>query len=297
MLCLACIATGVWLARIHTSTRAATQSLQRLTQENQQRTHEIGILRQSLASPSPSEASTSSLSPEQKIQQARYALIPQLKEARPTASPPPPKPPRDPSGPSGDHFPELMSDSEYAHLSVRLWRRGTRPDWLQAFRYAAIPTDQQDKLRALLLEFSFSGDDAALTAQKAGASEAQSWNARMQAHQEVSAEITTLIGADAYAKIQRAQRAKGAGELVEKLETRLSYSSAPLDSAQATKLFQLGVDMNLDWMVTDSTTFPALIEKARPFLDPDQLNALRDIATDFNGGKWQKIVTSPKPIP
>lgn len=292
-LCLACIATGVWLARIHISTRSTTQALQRVTKENQQRTHEIDILRQSLASTSAADSSATRLSPEQRILQARYALIPQLKEARLTASPPPPKPPRDPSGPGGDHFPELMSDPEYASLTTRLWRHGTRNQWVYEFRYAGIPPEKQDQLRALLLEFGFSGDDAALTARRAGASEKQSWLARWQAAQEVSAEITALIGTDAHDKIQQAQRAQGAEELVERIETRLSYSGTPLTSSQVSQIFQLGVAHNIDRIVSDSTTFPALIEKAQGFLTHDQLNALREIAAEFNGGKSQKIVPDP----
>ena len=292
-LCLACITTGIWLARIHTSTRDETQALQRLTQENRQRTREIDILRQHIANNSAADSSATPLSPEQKIQQARFALIPQLKAARLTASSPPPKPPRNPSGPGGDHFPELMSDQEYASLATRLWKHETRTRWLQAFRYAAIPPEKQERLRALLLEFGTSGDDAALTAQRIGASEEQSWKARVQAHQEVSAEITALIGTEAYAKIQRSQRAQGAGELVEKLESRLSYSGPALNSPQAAQLFQLGVDLKVDWMVTDSATFPALLEKARPLLDPTQLSALRDIAFEFNAGKRQSSSSAP----
>lgn len=293
-LVLACIATGLWLTRIRASTRITENALHRLAAENEHRASEIKTLRENLIHVPARESRFSPLSLEEQVQQELHTLITKLKHARLTAPPPPP---RNPSGPGGEHFPELMSDPEYERLATRLWRSGTRSRWLHAFRYASIPHAKEPQLRALLLEFGFSGADASRTAQLAGASEEQSWKARMQAHDEVANEITALIGAEAYAKIQRAQRAQGADELVERLETRLSYSASPLNSSQAAQLFQLGVAQNLDRMVTDSKTFPALIEKARPFLNQDQLNALHEIASEFNGGKGRSGVTSSSPTP
>ena len=293
-LVFACIVTGVWMNRIQTITRATGKSLQRLTIETQQRARDIDTLRKTLANSS-AQSSSTPLSPEEQIQHDRRTLIAQLKQARLTAPPAPssPRPPRDPSGPSGDQFPELMSDPEYAHLAARMQRHETRTRWLHAFRYANIPPEKQDQLRALLHEFGTSGDDATLTAQRAGASKAQSWIARRQAAQEVSAEITALIGPEASAKLQLTELAEGAEELVERLEKRLSYSATPLTSSQATQLFELSVDQNLDRIVTDSTTFPELIEKARPFLSQAQLHALRAISSEFNGSKSRTIVPSP----
>ena len=294
-LLVACMATGVWLNRIHTTTRVAEKSLDRLTTETRQRAHDIDTLRQTLASAPAHQSSPAPLSPEEQIQQDRRALVPQLKQARLTAPPESPRPPRNPSGPGGDHFPELMSDPEYARLAVQLQRHESRTRWLQAFRYAAIPPEKQAQLRTLLHEFGHSGADASLTAERAGGSKEQSWIARWQAVQEVSSEITALIGDDAYAKIQRTQQAQGAEELVERLESRLSYAGTPLNSSQAAQIYQLSIDLNLDRIVVDSATFPALIEKSRPFLNSDQLRALRDVASEFNGGKGSSGVTSSSP--
>lgn len=294
-LIVACIATGVWLSRIHTTTRATEKSLHALTAETQRRAHDIATLQQSLANAPTHPSSPTSLSPAEQIEHDRRALVPQLKQARLTTPAAPPRPPRNPSGPSGDHFPELMSDPEYARLSAQLQQHETRARWLHAFRYAAIPPEKQDQLRSLLHEFGHSGADADLTARRAGASEEQAWKARMQVHQEVAAEITALIGADAYTKIQQTQDARGAEEIVERIEARLSYSRTPLNASQTTQLFQLSVAQNIGFMVTDSTTFPALIEKARTFLNEDQLTALHAITSEFNGGKSQKIVVSPSP--
>jgi hypothetical protein len=300
VLLLACVASGVWLSRVHRSAQTAEHTLNQLTLETRQRAQEIDTLRQTLAEGSSHASPSTSVVSVEQLQQNRRALTAEIKRTRPsdlTKPSPSPRLSRDPSGPSGDHFPELMSDPEYARLAAQLSRNETRTRWLQAFRFANIPPEKQTQLRALLLEFGTSGEDAIVTARRAGATEEQAWKARMQAAQEVSDEITALIGAEAYEKIQRTQQAQGAEELVERLESRLSYSGTPLQPTQATQLFQLGVDLNLDRIVTDSTTFPALIEKARPFLNQDQLQALRDVASEFNGGKGGSGVTSSSPTP
>lgn len=282
------------LARTH---ERLTHECARLAEENTTLEARLAAAQGSGAVTSPQSALEQVAQPseptaEQLRQAALERLVAELKRERGAQTTPRPPPP--PEGPGGGVFNELMDDPEYVRLAITLWRDAIVVSQARRFRWAGIPVEKRRVLSGLVLEVSFSGDDAAMASTQLGGSEPDAWRARQSAMARVDREIRNLLGEETYAQLQRASMASGADSLVDSLDTRLSYSGSPLTAEQAERVFAAAVDARVGFMLQPGQ-LEDLVERARPVLNAEQLAAFHDVAGEFNLGKRQGIRTTTAP--
>jgi hypothetical protein len=232
------------------------------------------------------------LSPEEKRRHRVAAVVERIKEERAARTSPLPPPP--PEGPGGSTFRELMDDPEYARLTMVIWRYGMIGQNARRFQWAKIPPEKQEKLNELILDAGFSGADALMTAQENGLSAEEAWKIREKIVLGVEAEIQELLGRETYEQFQQGRFSSGANELLKSFETRLSYSDMPLTKEQSQQVYAAVVEAKIPHMLKPEQLEP-LIERAKSELNPAQLEAFRQVVTEYNYGKWEGPVTVSEP--
>jgi len=182
---------------------------------------------------------------------------------------------------------KLMENPEYARLYAAVVRSHVSPIYLKACSYAGVTADKLDAVLELLDAQMMLPDDVNSAARKMGLSEEETLTVRLQASTKLEDDIKALVGEDAYDRIQKYRKAYDSTQLVDSLETRLSYSEEPLSPAQARKLFKCAAGNGSKQFVLlpDPRSIDSLVAKAQAFLSDAQIVALRQVAIEANYGR------------
>lgn len=207
----------------------------------------------------------------------------------------------------------LLNNPEFTRAMALQQKAALDGRYADLFRRLKLAPDQVERLKDLLVERQSVPMDVMAAAREQGLDGRDSRDQLRQLIQEtetvVNAEIEALLGADGYAAYQSYEQTQPQRNVVSQLETRLSYSSAPLTESQADQLVQIlaatspntgnraaGTTMNFvaaggrggatltqvaglttggTAAVTDST-----IAQAQTVLAPAQVDALRQIQAE-----------------
>ena len=202
----------------------------------------------------------------------------------------------------GNRIAALMSDPEYAEAFQMQQRSRLDRTYADLFAQLNLPPATLAKLQDLLIEKQNTTRDVFMAARDEGMNgrenrdELRSLIELTQA--EIDAEIAGAIGETGLETLQNYDQTGRQRALVDQLETRLSYSSAPLNSAQAQTLTNILAETSPasggnrggfsfgggggSVRITD-----AAINQAQAVLSPDQLQSLTALQAEQQAG--QKI--------
>ncbi len=128
----------------------------------------------------------------------------------------------------------LMALQQKAQLNAR---------YAALFKSLHLSTDQLAQFKNLLVEKQMVNTDVMIAATQQGINPMQNpkeFRDMMQATQgDIDTKIKTTLGDDGYAQFQNYQQTQGQRNVVTQLEQSLSYTDAPLTSAQSEQMLQI----------------------------------------------------------
>ncbi|MCX6944877.1 MAG: hypothetical protein NT173_08985 [Opitutales bacterium] len=146
--------------------------------------------------------------------------------------------PRRRGGPGGNlaaNFMAMLDQPEVQKLMAAQQRGALDAHYADLFKRLNLPPDQLEKFKNLLVE-----KQTALADVLAAARAPQEFRKMVAATQaEIDASIRSTLGDPAYAQYQQYQQTQPQRNTVTQLTQALSYTSAPLTSAQAEQLVQV----------------------------------------------------------
>lgn len=260
--------------------------------------------------------------PEETRHNATLAVIARIKaahEATPTLQPKKRIPP--PVGPMGLYFPELLSDPEYSAAYLVHLRSGLRTFKKPELLRLGLSDEVSEKIITVLAERQMALEDSK---QLAGDRKGVPGKLRTAITEDTNRQLLQLMGSDVYQKYMASEptvvvvpNADGKGGtgyyvpshetlvadsrsmLVPRLATRLSFSEAPLQPAQADQLAELlaasstGLgDRPYKIMFTD-----AFIEKTSAVLSPNQVEALRQLQAEQKAAEQRAKLPKSSELP
>lgn len=194
---------------------------------------------------------------------------------------------------------ELMEDPAFAAAWQAQQKAGLDGRYADLFRKLRLSPQQVDQLKTLLAERMTASMDVMSAAREqgfGGRENRDELRQLMQATQaEIDAGIRELLGDQGFTQLQHYERSAPQRTLVNQLESRLSYSSAPLTSAQSEALVNIlsetsgagagrtnrgGVSFGPGASGPASRINDAALVRAQAVLSADQLNALRQMQSD-----------------
>ena len=202
----------------------------------------------------------------------------------------------------GNRIAALMSDPEYAEAFQMQQRSRLDRTYADLFAQLNLPPATLAKLQDLLIEKQNTMRDVFMAAREEGLNGRENRDELRSlvemTQSEIDAEIAAAIGESGFETLQNYEQTGRQRALVDQLETRLSYSSAPLNSAQAQALTNILADTAPSGggnrggpsfggggggvRITD-----AAINQAQAVLSPDQLQSLSALQAEQQAG--QKI--------
>jgi hypothetical protein len=162
------------------------------------------------------------------------------------------------------------------------------------FRQLGLPSAKLEALKNLLLDRQTVGMDVNSVARAQGLDPRRDGallqQLMTQARDEINAGIRDLLGEETYRSYEFYEQTMPYRDVVNQLDLRLSYTSAPLTDAQAEALVKIVVEANQDTMkvnsgVTQVVNFRRMqtslnditLDRARGILTPDQYPALEEL--------------------
>jgi len=134
----------------------------------------------------------------------------------------------------------LMNDPEFARAMALQQRAALDGRYADLFRRLRLSPAEIDRLKDLLVERQSTPMDVMNAARAQGVGSREEIRQLLQeSTAAVDAEISALLGPERYAQYQNYEQTQPQRNLVSQLENRLSYSSAPLQDAQAEQLVQI----------------------------------------------------------
>ncbi len=154
--------------------------------------------------------------------------------------------PRRRGGPGGNlaaNFMAMLDQPEVQKLMAVQQRGALDAHYADLFKRLNLPPDQLEKFKNLLVEKQTALADVLAAARAQGIdprSDPQEFRKMVAATQaEIDASIRSTLGDPAYAQYQQYQQTQPQRNTVTQLTQALSYTSAPLTSAQAEQLVQV----------------------------------------------------------
>lgn len=210
----------------------------------------------------------------------------------------------------------LMNDPDFARAMALQQRAALDGRYADLFRRLRLSPAEIDRLKDLLVERQSTPMDVMNAARAQGVGSREEIRQLLQeSTAAVDAEIASLLGPERYTQYQNYEQTQSQRNLVGQLESRLSYSAAPLQDAQAEQLVQIlaetspatnaagglaasvvnfvsragaatapvaalapaavSIGLGPGAVITDDT-----IARAQGVLAPDQLNALKEIQAE-----------------
>ena len=162
------------------------------------------------------------------------------------------------------------------------------------FRQLGLPPDKLEALKNLLLERQTVGMDVNTVARAQGLDPRRDGallqQLMTQARDEINAGIRDLLGEEPYRSYEFYEQTMPYRDVVNQLDLRLSYTSAPLTDAQAEALVKIVVEANQDTVMVNSGATQVVnfrrmqtslndttLDRARGILTPDQYPALEEL--------------------
>ena len=138
---------------------------------------------------------------------------------------------------------ELMARPEVQRLINLQQRAGVESRYAGLFKQLNLSAEQAEKLSALLVERSNTRIDAFTAAREQGVDPRRSPDGFRQlladVQTDLDASIKSLLGDTGFSQLQNYEQTMPQRALVNELQQRLSYTSAPLSSAQSEQLVQI----------------------------------------------------------
>ncbi|HEY0968513.1 MAG TPA: hypothetical protein VGD88_14065 [Opitutaceae bacterium] len=215
-------------------------------------------------------------------------------------------------GGRGVQMAALLNNPQFVQAMALQQKAALDGRYADLFRRLKLSPDQINRLKDLLVERQSVAMDVMAAAREQGVDGRDSRDQLRALMQEseaaVNSEIQALLGADAYATYQTYEQTQPQRNVVSQLETRLSYSSAPLSDAQSEQLVRIlaatspatnqggGAALNLVAAAGrgganlaqvagvavggTATVTDATIAQAQSVLAPAQVEALKQIQTE-----------------
>lgn len=140
----------------------------------------------------------------------------------------------------GNRMQALMADPEYAHAFQQQQRARLDGRYADLFAQLNLPPATLSKLQDLLVEKQNAARDVFMAAREEGLGGRENRDQLRELVQmtqaEIDAQIQSTIGDQNYAALKQYEETGPQRVVVERLESRLSYSSTPLNAAQAQAL-------------------------------------------------------------
>ncbi len=137
----------------------------------------------------------------------------------------------------------LLNNPEFARAMALQQKAALDGRYADLFRRLKLSPAQVDQLKDLLVERQSVATDVMSAAREQGLDGRDSRDQLRKLMQEteagVNAEIESLLGAEGYAAYQTYEQTQSQRNVVSQLETRLSYSSAPLTDSQSEQLVRI----------------------------------------------------------
>jgi hypothetical protein len=190
-------------------------------------------------------------------------------------------------------FEKLMADPEFAAAFQTQQRAALDGRYADLFKSLNLPPAELDKLKNLLAEKQNVMRDVMMAAQAEGLGRENRDELRdlvNMTRAEIDEEIRAAVGDQALAQIENYEKTTAQRTAVSQLETRLSYSGTPLNSAQSESLVTIlsqtsataqtrGGAPNGDRSIAVPIT-EDVIARAQAVLAPDQLQVLIDLQAE-----------------
>lgn len=194
---------------------------------------------------------------------------------------------RGPGGPGGmrggpmGNMAALLENPEFAKAWNTQQKAALDARFAGLFKKLNLSPEALDKLKSLLVEKQNSRMDVMTAAREQGldprTNRAELQALEQQAQADVDASIQSTLGATAYAEYQAYEQTLSQRSVVSQLETRLSYSSTALTSAQSEAL----VSILASTQSTDGSTA----------VNVTAMGGAADIATAMMGGRSSTVIT------
>jgi hypothetical protein len=184
---------------------------------------------------------------------------------------------------------ELMADPEYAQAFQKQQRARLDGPYADLFAQLNLPPETLNRLQDLMVEKQNAARDVFMAAREEGFSGREDREQLREilelTQSEIDAQIKETIGEQNYALLEAYQETGPQRAVVDRLETRLSYSSTPLNAMQAEALTAIIADTTTvdpsrggqgsDFGVARGTVTLSddTMARAQSVLSPDQLQA------------------------
>lgn len=171
-----------------------------------------------------------------------------------------------------------MQDPEIRRLMDLQRLAGLNRQYAAFFKQARLSPDQLKQFQTLMLERQNAVNDVLLAATQQGINpmdDPQEFRQMVQnAQADVDGQIKSALGPDTYAQLQSFQQAQGQRNLVNQLQTDLSYTEAPLSGSQRDQVAQIIAQTNPQG---GSTVSDQTLSLAQGVLSEPQMQALRNL--------------------
>lgn len=146
-------------------------------------------------------------------------------------------------GGRGNQMAALMNNPDFVRAMALQQKAALDGRYADLFRRLRLSPDQVNRLKDLLVERQSVGMDVMAAAREQGLegrnSREQLRTLMQEGEAAVNSEIQSLLGAEGYAAYQSYEQTQPQRNVVDQLQTRLSYSSAPLSESQSDQLVRI----------------------------------------------------------
>lgn len=198
---------------------------------------------------------------------------------------------------------ELMQNPEFAAAYTLQSKARLDGRYADLFRQLGLPPESLDRFKTLLAERQNAWRDVMTAARSEGIGGRENRDELRELVQitqdEITRDIRELIGDNGYEELARYENTTVERGTINQLETRLSYSGNPLNSAQSEALLNILTDTGANMAAIRPSAGPdtdpaamrlvnipgptitdEVINRAQSVLAPDQLNALQQIQAE-----------------
>lgn len=146
-------------------------------------------------------------------------------------------------GGRGNQMATLLNNPDFVRAMALQQKAALDGRYADLFRRLKLSPDQVNRLKDLLVERQSVGLDVMAVAREQGLDGRNSRDQLRTLMQEgeaaVNGEIQSLLGAEGYAAYQSYEQTQPQRNVVDQLQTRLSYSAAPLSEGQSDQLVRI----------------------------------------------------------
>ncbi len=146
-------------------------------------------------------------------------------------------------GGRGNQMAAMLNNPDFVRAMALQQKAALDGRYADLFRRLKLSPDQINRLKDLLVERQSVGMDVMAAAREQGLdgrnSREQLRTLMQEGEAAVNSEIQSLLGTEGFAAYQTYEQTQPQRNVVDQLETRLSYSSAPLSEAQSDQLVRI----------------------------------------------------------